>query len=592
MSDDDLIGFTLINTDTKTAVLYTGVSTTVNVVLVNNTGGAVGLTADADAPSTLTFYLPGDLFTSSQLSGLGVNVTGWSKPAVDTDANTLTLTCTADASWAADASLTLPITGVLTTASPAPNFSWALAPDNMTGNTPSQVNAKLAVTLPPAPGNLKLGDVLQVSLDNQGLVYCRDKSNVLVNQLVLTLKNVGETPLATGSTLSGTPQVVVSFVYGNTSGSLAPDDKSAYSAWSINANMQAQPPKAPWTPPGPPTKGKTHPEWLFAPSEGNVKLLDGVRTDSANVTFVFNQVITNTVVGHTQMLVLCTGFAKDSTKAYDDQLYVLDINKQPAPPTLGVLAFSATNPVVAVTDPSATVEIPVSWTTFGAASVSVLTSSAASGLKNVTNTPGPGPLTYGGATVTLPAPQLSEAFFMTLQALDSKGGYLGSGQYTSYLQLSYVRDPSGTTTYPTARFGSYYWMLADYVYDCAGSYVYDNAQSPLPGNGRLYTQDAASDHGPPGWQLPSVAVWQELIAIYGAGAYAALISGGVATFGANLTGQRAIGSYNYRGQGGYYWTAATNQYTQFSSTSQTVQPGVPWSAGADVAFAVRYVRPA
>ena len=46
---------------------------------------------------------------------------------------------------------------------------------------------------------------------------------MLVNQLVLTLKNVGETPLATGPTLSGTPQVVVSFVYGNTSGALAPD---------------------------------------------------------------------------------------------------------------------------------------------------------------------------------------------------------------------------------------------------------------------------------------------------------------------------------------------------------------------------------
>ena len=73
------------------------------------------------------------------------------------------------------------------------------------------------------------------------------------------------------------------------------------------------------------------------------------------MTFVFDQVVTNPVPGHTQMFVLCTGFAKDATKKYDDQLYVLDVNKQPPPPTLGVLAFSATNPVITVTDPYAPV---------------------------------------------------------------------------------------------------------------------------------------------------------------------------------------------------------------------------------------------
>ena len=85
----DLIGFSLTNEATKTAVLYTGVSTTLDITLVNNTGGPIGLTADADAPSTLTFYLPADLFTSQQLDQLGVAVAGW-QPSVDTDAGTLT----------------------------------------------------------------------------------------------------------------------------------------------------------------------------------------------------------------------------------------------------------------------------------------------------------------------------------------------------------------------------------------------------------------------------------------------------------------------------------------------------------------------
>ena len=58
---------------------------------------------------------------------------------------------------------------------------------------------------------------------------------MLVNQLVLTLKNIGETPLATGPTLAGKPQVLVSFVYGNTGGALAPASVDSDSAWSDHA---------------------------------------------------------------------------------------------------------------------------------------------------------------------------------------------------------------------------------------------------------------------------------------------------------------------------------------------------------------------
>ena len=144
-----------------------------------------------------------------------------------------------------------------------------------------------------------------------------------------------------------------------------------------------------------------------------------------------------------------------------------------------------------------------------------------------------------------------------------------------------IRSPASAAT--TGR-----WPT---TFACPGSYVYGGGSSPPQGYGLLYSQEAAVDHAPSGWELPSVAVWQELIAIYAANAYAALLVGGAATFGANLTGQRALGQYNYFGQAGYYWTATTNQYTQFSSSSQTVQ-SVPWTNGSDVQFAVRYVRPA
>lgn len=588
---DDLIIFNLVNETTRQAVLYTGVTATLDAVLVNNTQGEIGLTADAHAPSTLTLYLPQGLFTAAQLTGLQVDVDGWSKPVIDGDAGTLTLTCTTERKWPAGDTITLPIAGALTTAAPAPGFSWGLVPDNMVGNLPPQVNASLTVMLPPTPGSLPLPPVLQVSLDNQGLVYCSDGDNLLTNQLVLTLKNVSEGPLATGSVLPGNPRVVVSFVYGNTGGALAPATADPHSAWSITAVAKSQPPKAPWTPPGAPTPGKKQPQWKFTPSEGNVTILGGVRTDSANVTFVFNQVVTNKVPGHTQMLVLCSGFAKDATQTYDDHLYVLDINKQAPPPTLGVLAFSADAAVVPITDPSVPVKISVSWTTFGAASVNVLTSSAAAGLTNVETRAGAGLLAYGSADITIGAPRTSEAFFLTLQALDQIGGFLGAAQYTSYLQLSYTQDPDGWT-YPIARFGDRYWMLTDYAYAAAGSSVYGGNPNPTPGTTRLYPQSILVDSAPSGWQLPTVADWQHLLALFAENPYAALVVGGNARFDANLTGLRLNGSYQYAGQGGFYWTASnTTPLTQFSQSSRTVTPGLPAPSSASE-FAVRYVYPA
>ena len=44
-------------------------------------------------------------------------------------------------------------------------------------------------------------------------------------------------------------------------------------------------------------------------------LLGPAGTAQANVTFTFSNVVTFTPTGHTQMLVLCTGFAKDATTA-------------------------------------------------------------------------------------------------------------------------------------------------------------------------------------------------------------------------------------------------------------------------------------
>jgi uncharacterized protein (TIGR02145 family) len=587
---DDPIGFTLTNDATKSATLYVGVAATLTMTLVNNSGAPIALSVDAGAPATLTLYMPRDVFNGNQFGQLSVTATGW-QPAYDAGALTITLTCTAAGTWAEQAPLTFSIANALTSGPPTSAARATVLPDNLEGNVPPQVDTPLNVQLPPNPGNLKLPDVLQASLDNQGLIYTSDAADTLINKLFLTLKNIGPTPIATDQTLPGSPTVLVSFVYGNTSGALAddtivdnpPQPRVIGPAWSVTAGISSQPTQAQWTPSGQPLKGQPHPQWQLSPSLGNTQILGSVTSDQANVTFVFDQIVSATPPGHTQMFVLCTGFAKDSQTKYDDHLYVLDINKQAPPPTLGVLAFSASRPVITVNDPHKQVGIPVSWTVFGAGSVNLLTSSPAVGVISHAYPNGP-LLAYGTDTVKIDPPPTSQAFFMTLQALDGAGGYLNGAQYTAYLDLSYVQDPDGTV-YPVGLFGDRYWMLADYAYrTSSGSFL------PYPSGSRLYLASAAAQAMPPGWSLPTLDDWQALVAVYPSNSYAALIAGGSSGFNANLTGLRmADGSYANAGQAGYYWVNSNTQpLTQFSPSRQAVLVGVAISG--QVALAVRYVR--
>ncbi len=588
----DPISFTFRNEANNDAIIYTGVSTTLDVVLVNNTGADIALSASA--PASFTLYLVSSVFSAAQVGNFGIQVAGWT-PTINAATNppTVKLVCSADQNWPSGASLVFPITGVLTTAAATPSVTVALVPKGIQARVPSQVNGRFAITPQPSPGhNLPLDAVLQASLDDQGLIYCSTGSDVLANRLSLTLKNIGELPIGAGPTLFGTPQVMVSFLYGDTGGSLTAagaDDP----AWKINGLVDTQPPSAPWTPPGPPTADQNGlPEWQFAPSGGNTVVLDGCRTDSANVTFTFSPVVTNATAGHTQMFVLCTGFAKDANTKYDPHLYVLDVNKQPPPPTLGVLAFSSPSPLITVTDPTKKVEIALSWTTFGVDSVNLISSSPV----KQTTTPAPtddGLLCYGSTPIELNPPAISGPLFLTLQALDSTKNYLGAAQFAAFIQLNYVEDPD-ERVYPAALFGDCWWTLADWAYATAGSYVYNDPPNPPAGTPRLYTLDAARQAAPASWSLPTVDDWSALIACFGdaAAAYTALIAGGPSGFAAGLGGLRTGGSYLNQGGDGYYWTtSASTPMTQFSSYSSQVFAGVQGSGSGD-ALSVRYVRPA
>jgi uncharacterized protein (TIGR02145 family) len=574
------------------SMLRTGIAATVSIAVANNTGAPIELATGIDV-SAFAVYLPSpDLFTATQLGAISVTADGWAAAPLADDLS-INITRTQAGTWADGQIITFTLANVASSGPPG-SGPVILVPANLGDDAPPGLSDSLTVADPPKPGNLQLTDVVQVTLDSQGTVLRSPSSaDPLSNTLYLTLKNTGAAPLAAGGQRFGNPRVLVSFVYGNTSGALAPTTYDPAigaqygSAWKFASGISSA--QLPWTATDPHYVSQDNaPQWTLTPSPSNMTLLGSAGTDQANVTFSFSNVVTFTPAGHTQMLVLCTGFAKDATTRYDDHLFVLDIAKTEPPPTRGLLSFFGTDPVIPVSDPKSQITVNLRWSMFDVASVQLLSSSPVIPAKHTSYPVPPKPVDYDKTQVTLPAPQTSEAIFFTLQAFDAGGGYLNGQQFTAYAQVSYVVDTSGHV-YPIALFGSTYWMLANYQLAAAGSY--DN-----PGQatfGRLY--DATALNQPPsGWQVPTTADWNALFGLYGDGkqAYAALIAGGRSGFNAQLGGERDFQSdgtpqLELQYQYGLYW-AADGLSAQFSSGSKSVAAGVP--VNTTFGLSVRFIR--
>ena len=593
---DTPIGFAVTDSKSSQPYIEVGTTATLELALVNNSGADIVLNTGAK-PAAFAVYLPvPKFFTAGQLSQMQVTTTGWSG-TVDTAQDAIGVACTRAGTWSHGETLTLTLANVTSSGPPGADF-MIVGPSNMAGNVPLSVQAPFAVAAAPQPGNLSLVDVLQVSLDSQGVVYRSDRLDPLTNTLFLTLKNTSATALATDTdVLAGSPQVIVTFVYGNTSGALAPDQRDGSipqgSAWNIKVAMG--PAQTAWTASNPRPDGQEpHPQWVLNPSSTNLEILGPADSDRANVRFAFSEIISFTPTGHTQLLVLCTGFAKDKTTAYDDHLFVLDISKQDPPATRGLVSFFGNDPVINVSDPQAAVDIPLRWAMFDVAAVQLLTSSASVAPLRKTY-PDPQPLGYDEAAVTLPPLRSSAAIFTTLQAFDGRGAYLNSLQFTAYIQVSYVTDAAGHV-YKIRLIGETFWMLENYRYGPPeGSYFYQDSPANAQPFGRLYEMGAAQQYAPSGWSLPAASDWNALIGFYGGAsdAYAPLLDGGRSGWGAQLGGRRTTNpdgsaSYSDMFSYGYYWGAEGPICTQFSGASQRVTAGAGAPAGA--ALSVRYIR--
>jgi uncharacterized protein (TIGR02145 family) len=576
------------------ATIYVGEAATLSVTLTNNTGGNIGLQNGATA-SLITLYMP-TYFTVTELQNMSISLTDWTF-SVDTGNLALLLTYSGSGSWPQNGSIQFDITNVESNATPNTqpiqvNFS------NMTGNVPLQIQANLTLMNPPQPGNASLADVLQLSLDNQGSIYVSEPNDILQNSIFLNIKNTGSTPLYNGQSMwTGNPKIVATFVYGNTSGALAPDNDPLNpglgSAWNIIGSIYINQ-GGNWQIENPVNTGiDPHPQWTMSPTNTNQSILGTGAT--ANITFDFSEIISITPIGHTQITLLFTGFMKDSTTPYDEQTFVLDIVKQTPPPTRGLINFFGDNPVVQVTNPDTAIDIPLRWAMFDVDQVNLITNYPGMPLFNKQYTPAL-PLDYDNKTVSIPGVTQDTAVFITLQSFNGAGAFLNSLQFSAFIQASFFQDPRDGKTYPVVQIGSKIWMAANLDYKSAsGSAPYANNSANEATYGRLYTLDAASNNIPAGWRLPSQNDWDDLVQNYSdaGAAYTALIAGGASGFDAQLGGLTQGGSSSNMAVVGYYWTAtpesgSSNYYAQFSSRSATVST-VAYLPNANM-LSVRYVK--
>ncbi len=601
--EDPTITFTATNpADNNQAIIFVGVAAVLNVTLNNATGNDLTMQPGASA-STLEIFMPS--FFSTQEKSLmtitDISQTGWTGAYYPQD-DTLLLTFTGTKStWPNTSSLTFNINNVVSAASPTMD-DIQVNINNIDGkNVPGQVSQNLTLNKPVTPGNADLTKVLDVTLDNQGSVFVSVKQDPLSNTLTLNFKNFTDNPLYNDTNpWTGNPVVTVTFVYGKTVGALAPDEKSDStvpgSAWLISASADSS---QNWGFKNPVVTDQANaPEWTLYPNPTNKNII-GTGTE-ANISFQFSNINSFTPAGHTQMYVQFAGFPATSTKQYDSALFVVDIIKQPPPPTRGLISFfSPAKSVITLAKPQQNISIPLKWYMYYVDKV-----------KMICNIPGVDvvtidyyakgtmvPLGNDGLSLTIPVLiTQTTPVFITLQAFDHKEAYLNSLQFTVFITTEFFADPLGNV-YPTLFLNNQTWLAVNYNFYSMGAVPYAQNSANQAQYGLLYTYQAAYLNTPPGWRIPTQADWQALIDKYGADAYTALMAGGSSGLNAQLGGN-ADTKLNFSGLAsfGYYWASTPdgahpgNYFMMAFYGSSLQKVNVQGSFPAGYSLSVRYVK--
>lgn len=410
--------------------IYSGISASLNVTLSNLTGADIIVTNQ----STLEIFMPG-YFSAAEVSVMnitGVSAAGWTFSYIAGE-NALLLTYSGGSGkWTNNTALTFTISNVLSTQTSGNDTVQVNINGLQGGNIPAQISAVLLLSAAAVPSHIDLQNVLLVNTEFDGQIYVSSAIDPLTNSLYLDLKNTGSTPLYNGNAKwSGNPRVTVSFVYGNTSGSLAPDNKQNASqqgsAWSISGAVAVDQTGG-WAVNNPSVTGSANsPSWILSPAGTNKQII-GIN-DQANVSFVFSNIFSFTPTGPTQMYVQFTGFSQSEQNTYNDCVFVVPILKTEAPSTRGVLNFYG-QPIYYIKYME-DVPVHLQWSAFQTASVSLVCNAAPPPIPSPykKSYPNPTPLVYDNTTVLLPDVEPDTYVTFTLDAYRGGGGHLNSKQF-------------------------------------------------------------------------------------------------------------------------------------------------------------------
>lgn len=116
--------------------------------------------------------------------------------------------------------------------------------------------------------------------------------------------------------------------------------------------------------------------------------------------------------------------------------------------------------------------------------------------------------------------------------------------------------------FPSVRIGDQIWMSFNWDYPTLKSWYFDNDSINNKKYGRLYFYSNAMAAAPPGWHLPSIQEWQQLIDYYGGDAKALpyLLEGGSSGLNLLMGGNKSANIsptdiFNFKDEWGFYWTS-------------------------------------
>lgn len=585
------IDFQVLNPEQQPMIYSHSSPVVLSFALVNRTGNDIEFATGAKA-SQLEIFLP-VCFTETEMAEMKITLPGW-KFEFDNQLLVFRLICQEESpvKWENQGRFVFELENVVTGAQPQTD-AVQVNFDRFPAEVPLQVMAPLSISVAPAPGNARLKEILQLAFDNQGTIFVSTATDPLKNTLSLNIRNTGLHSLFTGQG-ECSPRISVMFVYGNSTGCLAPDNQCdsgewSGSAWNIKCDILCQEPKNLWVVENPsPFSPEQHPKWIFTPASGNRELIG--TGENANISFRFSDVLSYTPIGYTQAVIQFSGFRKDDRTLYDDEVFVVGIIKNQAVIGRGALTFFSSGTSYAVDDTHTPVDIPLQMTLLRTAMAEIDFTVLGVGTDDLYIQPVP-PIYTNGEVLSLNktgirVPRISSSLSLcfTLTAYTGKREILNRLQFMVNLRLNKFIDPRDGQMYNTMKAGKLVWMAENLRYRAPeGSNVIGEETM----YGRVYTYSAARMGIPVGWRLPTLEEWEALIQEY---PYEALIVGGESGFDAVFNGQITdYGQIIDQGISGYYWIdSSQGYYAYFSSRTKSMAciKGMPLGSY----LSVRYVR--